>query len=267
MQVTAQNRASDRLAPLPEPRPDRALEAAIANDAIAIRFQPQVEAMSGRLAGVEALARWPGALGPADLFERAARSGLTERLSRHVQQKALRQAAAWGETLDGVRLSLNCVAEDLLRPGYERWLLAILQDSGFDPSRLTLEITESSLVSEWENVGARLDTLRAAGVAIAIDDFGTGYANLAYLTSLPLNSLKIDRGLLADIETGRRDQIVVRTMIGLARELGLKVVVEGVETAAQLDLVRLWGGDLIQGFLIAQALDTDALTAFASRQS
>ena len=133
--------------------------------------------------------------------------------------------------------------------------------------RLTLEITESSLVSEWENVGARLDTLRAAGVAIAIDDFGTGYANLAYLTSLPLDSLKIDRGLLADIETGRRDQIVVRTMIGLARELGLKVVVEGVETAAQLDLVRLWGGDLIQGFLIAQALDTDALTAFASRQS
>jgi EAL domain-containing protein (putative c-di-GMP-specific phosphodiesterase class I) len=249
---------------VPQPRPDRALQAAIANDQIAIRFQPQVAAHGGRLVGVEALARWLGALGPEVLFERAAMAGLTERLSRHVQRKALREAASWGSALSGVRLSLNCVAEDLLRTGYEKWLLTELHTSGFDPARLTLEITESSLVSEWTKVGARLDILRAAGIAIAIDDFGTGYANLAYLTSLPLDALKIDRGLLADIETGRRDQIVVRTMIGLARDLELKVVAEGVETEAQLALVSAWGCDLIQGFLIARALDGDELHIFAA---
>ena len=259
-----QKRASDRLEPPPPPRRDRALHHAIAADAIAIRFQPQLDAGSGRLVGVEALARWPGALGPADLFARAARSGLTERLSRHVQRKALREAAGWGNALDGVRLSLNCVAEDLARPGYEHWLLAEVALSGFDPALLTLEITESSLVSDWTAVAARLDTLRAAGIAIAIDDFGTGYANMAYLTSLPLDALKIDRGLLAALPEGRRDRIVVRAMIGLARELGLKVVVEGVENALQLALVREWGADVVQGFLIAEALDSAALEEFAA---
>lgn len=264
MTATKQNRASDRLEPMPAPRRDRALEHAIAADAIAIRFQPQVEAGSGRLVGVEALARWPGALGPADLFARAARSGLTERLSRHVQRKALREAAAWGIPLDGVRLSLNCVAEDLARSGYEYWLLSEVALSGFDPALLTLEITESSLVSDWTAVAARLDTLRAAGLAIAIDDFGTGYANMAYLTSLPLDALKIDRGLLAALPDGKRDRIVVRAMIGLARELGLRVVVEGVENALQLALVREWGAEMVQGFLVSEALDSAALEAFAS---
>ncbi len=264
MTATKQNRASDRLEPVPAPRRDRALESAIAADAIAIRFQPQVDAGSGRLVGVEALARWPGALGPVDLFARAARSGLTERLSRHVQRKALREAAAWGIALDGVRLSLNCVAEDLERPGYDRWLLGQVASSGFDASRLTLEITESSLVRDSIAVAARLDTLRDAGIAIAIDDFGTGYANMTYLTSLPLDALKIDRGLLAALPDGARDRIVVRAMIGLARELGLGVVVEGVENPLQLALVREWGADVVQGFLIAEPLDSAALEAFAA---
>ena len=106
--------------------------------------------------------------------------------------------------------------------------------------------------------------LREAGLRIAVDDFGTGYASLAYLTSLPLDSIKIDRGLVADLVGGERDRIVVRALIHLARELDLNVVVEGVETAAQLALIAEWGCDLYQGFLGAGALTHEELTRFVA---
>ena len=111
-------------------------------------------------------------------------------------------------------------------------------------------------------VSDRLGRLRDLGIEVAVDDFGTGYANLAYLTSLPLDTLKIDRGLVAEIVGGNRDRIVVKAMIGMARELGLKVVVEGIETAGQLALVADWGCDLYQGFLVAGALDVVELSRF-----
>ncbi len=137
---------------------------------------------------MEALARWDGAGTPQELFERAAASGLAERLAR----------------------------------------------------------------------------LRSAGVRVAVDDFGTGYASLAYLTSLPLDILKIDRGLIADIVGGARDRIVVKAMIALARELDLKVVVEGVESTGQLTLLADWGCDLYQGFLGAGPLDEVELARFVA---
>jgi EAL domain-containing protein (putative c-di-GMP-specific phosphodiesterase class I) len=129
---------------------------------------------------------------------------------------------------------------------------------------VTVEITESSLISDQPAAAARLACLRAAGVQIAIDDFGTGYSSLAYLTTLPLDTLKIDRAMIADLVGGSRDRIVVRAMIHLARELGLKVVVEGVESVEQLLLVADWGCDLYQGFLGAGALDCDELERFVT---
>ena len=117
---------------------------------------------------------------------------------------------------------------------------------------------------DQEAVAERLSRLREAGIRIAVDDFGTGYASLAYLTSLPLDSIKIDRGLIADIVGGERDRIVVRAMIHLARELDLKVVVEGVETTGQLALLAEWGCDLYQGFLGAGALTQEELTRFVA---
>ena len=128
-----------------------------------------------------------------------------------------------------------------------------------------VEITESALLADQPAVAARLARLREAGVSIAVDDFGTGYASLAYLTTLPLDTIKIDRGLIADIVGGERDRIVVKAMIRLARELGLKVVVEGVESTAQLALLAEWGCDLYQGFLGAGALDEEELSAFRRR--
>ena len=246
------------MAPAPRRR-DRALEEAIAQDRIAIHFQPQIEPGSGRIVSVEALARWDGEESATRLFERATRGGLTERLSRFAQAKALRIAGAWGTPLSDLRLSINLLAEDLACDGYDQWLLAEIAAAGLKPDRVTLEITESSLLADEVVAAERLGRLRAAGVQIAVDDFGTGYASLAYLTSLPLDTLKIDRGLVVDLVEGERDQIVVRAMISLARELDLKVVVEGVETPEQLALLAEWGCDLYQGFLGSRALDEQHL--------
>ena len=264
MSAMQQNRGSDRLKAPPPIVRDRALEQALASDSIMIAFQPQIDPLSGLVEGAEALARWALAETPEILFARAAAVGLTERLSRHIQRKALQAVGKWRGPLKGLRLSLNLAPEDLVRKGYDDWLVQQLAEAGVDPKRLTLEITENSLVIDRAIVSTRLSRLRALGIEIAVDDFGTGYANLAYLTSLPLDTLKIDRGLIAEIVGGSRDRIVVKAMIGMARELGLKVVVEGVETAAQLALVADWGCDLYQGFLVAGALDEPELRRFVA---
>jgi EAL domain-containing protein (putative c-di-GMP-specific phosphodiesterase class I) len=158
-------------------------------------------------------------------------------------------------------LSINLLPRDLDRQGYDRWLLGEIAASGLAPDRVTVEIVENSLVA-GQDVAGRLSTLRAAGVRIAIDVFCTGYSSLAYLTTLPIDAIKIDRAMIADIVGGERVRFVVLAMFGMARELGLKVVVEGVESMAQLQILAEWGCDLYQGFLGAGALDEVALARF-----
>jgi len=239
------------------------LEGAIAHEQVDVLFQPLIEPATGRVVGAEALARSPIADGQL-LFARASAGGLEERLSRLVQRKALRNAAAWEGALKNLGLSINILPADISREGYDTWLLDEIRAAGIDPRRVTAEITESVLLVDRESVAERLARLRDAGLRIAVDDFGTGYASLAYLTSLPLDAIKIDRGLIADLVGGERDLIVVNALIHLARELDLRVVVEGVETAAQLALIAEWGCDLYQGFLGAGALTHDELTRFVA---
>ena len=240
------------------------LEAVIAHEQVELLFQPIIDIATGRIAGAEALARSTVAPDAEALFARAGIAALGERLSRLVQRKALHCAAVWEGPLKGLRISINLLPADISRAGYEDWLLEEIDAAAIDPSRITLEITESALLADRESVAARLATLREAGLSIAVDDFGTGYASLAYLTSLPLDMLKIDRGLVADIVDRDRDRIVVRALIGLARELGLKIVAEGVETPDQLALLNDWGCDLYQGFLGSVPLSHEELTRFAS---
>jgi EAL domain-containing protein (putative c-di-GMP-specific phosphodiesterase class I) len=258
-------RGSDTGVTLPAaPQRDLMLEAVIAHEQVDVLFQPLIEPISGYTVGAEALARSSVVAGAEMLFARALAGGLSERLSRLVQRKALRCAAAWEGPLRGLGVSINVLPADLVRPGYDRWLLDEISTAGIDPQRVTAEITESALLADQEEVAARLGRLREAGVRIAVDDFGTGYANLAYLTSLPLDAIKIDRSLVADIVGGERDRIVVKALIHLARELELKVVVEGVETTSQLALLAEWGCDLYQGFLAAGALTHDELMRFVA---
>ena len=258
-------RASDTGATLPAaPRRDLLLEGAISHEQVDVLFQPLIEPSTGRVVGAEALARSPIAADAQLLFARASAGGLDERLSRLVQRKALRSAAVWEGPLKGLGLSINLLPADISRAGYETWLLDEIRAAGIDPERITAEITESALLADRVEVAERLNLLREAGLRIAVDDFGTGYASLAYLTSLPLDAIKIDRGLVADLVGGERDRIVVKALIHLARELDLKVVVEGIETAAQLALIAEWGCDLYQGFLGAGALTHEELMRFVA---
>ena len=258
-------RASDTGATLPAaPRRDLMLEGAIAHEQVDVLFQPLIEPGTGRVVGAEALARSAIAPDAQLLFARASAGGLEERLSRLVQRKALRTAAVWEGPLKDLSLSINILPADISREGYEAWLLDEIGAAGIGPERITAEITESALLVDRVSVAERLARLRDAGIRIAVDDFGTGYASLAYLTSLPLDAIKIDRGLIADLVGGERDRIVVKALIHLARELELKVVVEGVETAAQLALIADWGCDLYQGFLGAGALTHEELTRFVA---
>jgi EAL domain-containing protein (putative c-di-GMP-specific phosphodiesterase class I) len=258
-------RASDRATSAPaEPLSDKLLEGVIALEQIEVLYQPLIEPKTGHIVGAEALARAAISSSGEALFSRASAAGLDERLSRLVQRKALRCAAVWEGPLKSLKISLNLLPKDLSRDGYDEWLLGEIEAVGIDASRVMVEITESALLIDQPAVAERLARLREAGVSIAVDDFGTGYASLAYLTSLPLDMLKIDRGLIAHIVGGERDRIVVKAMIRLARELELVVVVEGVESTGQLALLSEWGCDLYQGFLGAGALTHEELQRFVA---
>jgi EAL domain-containing protein (putative c-di-GMP-specific phosphodiesterase class I) len=263
--ITDLGRRESDGAPAPvAPIRDLMLEAAIAHEHVDLLYQPVIDAGTGCMVGAEALARSAIAKDAESLFARAHSARLGERLSRLVQRKALRCAAVWEGPLKGLEVAINLLPADICRPGYERWLLDEIEVSGIEPDRITLEITESALLADRESVAARLSTLRDAGIRVAVDDLGTGYSSLSYLTSLPLDMVKIDRGLVTDIAHSERDRIVVNGLIRLARELGLKIVVEGVETAEQLALLKEWGCDRYQGFFGSAPLTYEDLTQFAA---
>lgn len=260
--VQPRRRSSDFSAAAPVVRTDLALETLLAEDRLTLAFQPQLSVATGEVIGVEVLARDPGGMTPDTMFARAAAAALGERLSRAMQRKALQAMGKWTGRLSELRLSLNLLPEDLARPGFERWLLDEIAAAGLKAEQVTAEITESSLIVDPVAAAARLACLRAAGVRIAVDDFGTGYASLAWLTTLPLDMIKIDRGLIVDLVGGRRAQIVVKALIALARELDLQVLVEGVEDPDQLALLKDWNCDYYQGFLGAKAMAEEELAAF-----
>ena len=263
--VETREQANDRRsAPKPRRRRDDVLAAVIAHQQIAVVFQPQINPVTGVVHGAEALARWDRVGSAEQLFERAATAGLSESLSRLVQHKALRTAAAWEGPLRRLPISINLLPDEIAQDGYVDWLLDEVRAVAIDPKRVTIEVTENALLSDLETVAGHLDRIRQAGLKVALDDFGTGYASLAYLGTLPLDALKIDRGLIAKIGTSERDRIVVRSIFSLARDLGLQVIVEGVESTAQLVLLADWGCDLYQGFLGAGALDEAELARFVA---
>ena len=262
--VETKERADERRTAAPRRRRDDLLAAVIAHQQIAVVFQPQINPSTGAVEGAEALARWDRVAGAEQLFARAAAAGLSERLSRLVQTKALRAAAAWEGPLRRLAISINLLPDEIVQEGFVAWFLETVGSAGIDPTWVTIEITENVLLSDLEAVARNLEKIREAGIKVALDDFGTGYASFAYLGSLPLDALKIDRGLISRISTSERDRIVVKSIFGLARDLGLSVVVEGVESTAQLVLLAEWGCELYQGFLGAGALDEQELARFVA---
>lgn len=239
------------------------LRAALEKDEIEVLFQPQLSITTGAVIGVEALARWQhpvlGELGAAPLFAAAERSDFLVPLSRHIQHKALAVAAANPKTFRWLRLAINVTAADLARPGFGTEFVAMVEASGFDPKRVTVEVTEGGLIEDLSTAATLLSDLRANGMQVAIDDFGTGYSSLAYLKALPLDYLKIDSQLSQDITGSARGRVVVTSVIEMARSLGLSVVAEGVEDEEQLALLAEAGCNVYQGFIFSPPISAKDL--------
>ena len=245
---------------------DAGLRLAIANKSIRILMQPQFAVSSGHLVGAEALARMHhaelGEIGAAQLFAAADRCDLREELSHIIQAEAIRLASKWPAALNDLRLSVNLGAEELTE-GYTARLLDLLEIAGFPAERLTLELTEESLVRDIAVAAAQLEQLRTKHIRIAVDDFGTGYSSLAYLKDLPLDYLKIDKGMTPDISGTGKDRIVLRAIIAMGQALGLKIIAEGVERAEELEMLKAEGCDFFQGYLRSEPLSADEFERFA----
>lgn len=249
---------------------DAGMRVAIAERQIAIVLQPQFEVATGRLIGAEALARLQhkdlGEIGAAELFAAADRCDLREELSHVIQQEAIAIAAKWPAALGDLRLAVNLGAEEL-GEGYCARLQELLSRTGFEANRLTLELTEESLVRDIDLASAELEQLRAKNIQIAVDDFGTGYSSLAYLKTLPLDYLKIDKSMTPDISGTGKDRIVLRAIIAMAKALELKIIAEGVEREEELAMLKVEGCDYFQGYLRSAPLSPEDFERFALRSN
>jgi diguanylate cyclase (GGDEF)-like protein len=235
------------------------LRMALENDELRVAYQPQVELETGRMTGLEALARWQHperGLVPAGEFIRVAEdTGMIHGLGRWVLAQACRDFSGWlaADTLDDdVQIAVNLSPRQLARADVVDATAAALAETGIDPSRLCLEVTEGAIVSHAARAGSVLRRLKALGVRLAIDDFGVGYASLGYLERFPIDQLKIDRSLVDGVATESRKKRVVATVMALAETLDLEVIAEGIERPEDAaELVGL-GCRIGQGFLYAR---------------
>ena len=195
-----------------------------------------------------------GLIQPGDFIPAAEDSGLIVPIGQWVLTEACRQVATWSRELAGppVSLSVNLSARQFQHPGLLGDVTRALEESGLDPSALTLEITESVVMREPHVAAAKLREMKALGVAIAVDDFGTGYSSLAYLKDFPVDSLKIDRSLIQGLGDGGDDSAIVRSVVALGHALRLSVTAEGIETVDQLAQLRSLQCDRGQGYLFAR---------------
>ncbi|MBW7900638.1 MAG: EAL domain-containing protein [Rhodocyclaceae bacterium] len=250
---------------------ERGLRRALAENRLELHYQPQVSADDGRICGVEALVRWNdperGFIPPLRFIPIAEETGLIEPLGNWVLQEACWQLAAWrAQGIGGVRMAVNLSAYQLRDPELIERVRAAMDEHGIGEGELELEVTESVAMDNPERAIKRLQALRGLGVNLAIDDFGTGYSSLAYLKLLPIQTLKLDRAFVRDIESDENDAAISAATLALAHTLGLKVVAEGVETEAQRAFLSAHGCDVLQGYLYSKPLPAGEATAFLLRR-
>jgi PAS domain S-box-containing protein/diguanylate cyclase (GGDEF)-like protein len=218
-----------------------------------LHYQPKVAIRDRSIDGMEALLRWPGGSVGPDVFVPILESaGLIDSVGQWVLDRALSESASWSGSAEGdpVCVAVNVSPLQLRRREFAQEVFEILDRRGASPSRLQLEVTESTLMADPTRVEATLMSLREAGVTIAIDDFGTGHSSLQVLSRLPLDVLKIDRSFVRDLPSDRRCRLVVQTTIALAQSFGLKTVAEGVETLEQVTILGDMGCDTMQGYFL-----------------
>ncbi|HZU81167.1 MAG TPA: EAL domain-containing protein [Acidimicrobiales bacterium] len=229
---------------------------------IVCHFQPLADVPTGRVRGMEALVRWDhpalGMLPPAEFLPVAERAGLMRPLTERVLDLALAQCHAWRHAGHDVFVSVNLPAEALQGSWLPGVVASLLQRHGVPARGLELEITEGVLLADPHRARAVLDELRSTGVSVALDDFGTGYSSLSYLAQLPVDKIKIDRSLVANIATSPADETIVSSVVELGRRLGLAVLAEGVETESVWNRLARLGCAQAQGYYLSRPLPADA---------
>jgi EAL domain-containing protein (putative c-di-GMP-specific phosphodiesterase class I) len=224
-------------------------------------FQPQIT--RNRLDGAEALVRWNhpwrNILGPCEFIPLAEETGLILPLGQWVLEAACKQIATWGRQREtaGLSVAVNISARQFRQPDFVQFVLNALNSTGANPSNLGLELTESMLVDNVEEVSSKMRELQSFGLKFALDDFGTGYSSLAYLKKLPLSQLKIDRSFVRDIVTDESSAAIAQAILSLSQALGLPVIAEGVETEDQRQCLARMGCNAFQGYLFSRPLPID----------
>jgi diguanylate cyclase (GGDEF)-like protein len=235
------------------------------DDELSLHFQPIINVDTPRLTGFEALARWHspqlGPIPPDVFISIAERTELIGRITLVLLRKALAVVAGWPEELC---LSFNLSMRDLLSQVTILRIVSIIEGSGIDPGRIVLEVTETALMQNYDQVQESLRTLRSMGMKVALDDFGAGQSSLSYVHRLSLDKIKIDRGFIRNIATHENACNIVKTVIDLCRNLKFDCVVEGVETAEQVDIVGRLGCSLMQGFFFSRPLPQNEVATFIS---
>jgi diguanylate cyclase (GGDEF)-like protein len=242
------------------------LRRALIREELLIFYQPQLEIVTGAIIGAEVLLRWQhpieGMILPSQFIPVAEETGLIGELGEWVLRIACRQGQAWIEAgLPPLKLAVNLSPHQFRHGDICATVAKVLIDTGFPPTYLELELTESALMERESEAVDILERLKALGVSLAIDDFGTGYSSLAYLKRFPLNCLKIDKSFIADIPELEDDKEIAAAIIGMAHTLRLKVLAEGVETQAQLDFLKEKGCDYYQGYYKSPALSAEHFSA------
>ena len=249
---------------------ENGLRQAIDQRQFLLHFQAQVTG-ENRLTGAEVLVRWQhpqrGMVSPAEFIPLAEETGLILPLGDWVLEAACLQLAQWAEQTDmaSLTLSVNVSARQFHQPDFVDRVLMILQQTGANPERLKLELTESLLAENMQEMIGKMSVLKAQGIGFSLDDFGTGYSSLYYLKHLPLDQLKIDQSFVRDVLIDPNDAAIARTIVALAQSLGLEVIAEGVETEAQRDLLASFGCHDYQGYLFSRPLPLNAFNELARR--
>jgi diguanylate cyclase (GGDEF)-like protein len=238
---------------------------AIAEDELRVHFQPKIALANRSLHSVEALVRWPhptyGFISPAEFVVAAEQTGLISELTRFVMNASLKQCRDWLEHGLSVRVAVNVSTRNLLDPRFVSTVARLLEMHRVSGEYLVLEITEGTLMQDPEKVKVAIDRIRSLGVEIALDDFGTGSSSLAYLAGLTFDEIKIDKSFLNGITTGSSNIAIIRAAVTMGKELGLRVVVEGIETEEQATILTNLGAEYGQGFLFAKPMPGPEIVA------
>lgn len=247
------------------------LRYAVENDELVLHYQPQIDIASGEIRGVEALVRWQhptrGLLYPDEFISLAEETGFIIQMGEWILRKACMDGKEWQDEGREIIVSVNISSKQFQHYNFVDKVLEIINETGLDPKNLTLEITETIAISNIKHTMDVLNKLRSFGIAVAIDDFGTGYSSLSYLNEMNVNELKIDKSFIWDIEKNNRNKLISNTIILLAKQLGLRVIAEGVENCEQLLILKEMKCDIAQGYHFSKPVEKARIDEMISTAS